>query len=87
MPIEHALLKLGINKDPDLSIAQKRDNCKKFAQYQIANQKKQFARLGLLTDFSKYYATYDPQFEYLQLQVFVRAIEQKLIYQDLKPVY
>jgi isoleucyl-tRNA synthetase len=87
MPIEYALSKQGINKNHNLTIAQKRDNCKAFAAQQISIQKQQFARLGLLTDFSKTYVTYDPAYEQQQLMVFVKAIKQKLIYQDLKPVY
>jgi hypothetical protein len=32
LPIEHALIKTGENRDPNLTTVQKRDNCKKFAQ-------------------------------------------------------
>jgi isoleucyl-tRNA synthetase len=31
LPIEHALMKTGENRDPKLTINQKRDNCKQFA--------------------------------------------------------
>jgi isoleucyl-tRNA synthetase len=46
MPIEHALIKKGVNVDKNLSISQKRKNCREFANLNIENQKKQFARLG-----------------------------------------
>jgi isoleucyl-tRNA synthetase len=87
MPIEHALIKKGINTDKNLSITQKRENCKNFALEQVKVQKTQFSRLGLLTDMSKYYMTLEPEFEARQLNVFIKALEKKLIYQDLKPVY
>ncbi|GHU47725.1 hypothetical protein FACS1894218_2750 [Bacilli bacterium] len=87
MPIEHALLKSGVNKDPKLTISQKRDNCRDFATNFIKLQIEQFARLGLLTDFSNIYRTYDADYETRQLKLLLIAIDKKLIYQDLKPVY
>lgn len=87
LPIEHALSKDGINKNPDLSIKERRENCKNFAIKQINNQIKQFSRLGLLTDFKQIYRTFDSDYEERQLNVFLQAIKQNLIYQDLKPVY
>jgi isoleucyl-tRNA synthetase len=47
----------------------------------------QFSRLGLLSDFKKIYQTFDNDYEERQLNVFLQAIKQNLIYQDLKPVY
>jgi isoleucyl-tRNA synthetase len=46
MPIEHALIKKGVNVDKNLSVSQKRKNCRNFALQNIENQKVQFARLG-----------------------------------------
>jgi isoleucyl-tRNA synthetase len=87
MPIEHALIKKGINTDPNLSIAQKRINCENFALEQVEVQKKQFARLGLETDMENYYLTLDRDFEIAQLEIFYIALKKKLVYQALKPVY
>jgi isoleucyl-tRNA synthetase len=87
LPIEHALSKIGINNKPNISINERRDNCKAFAIEQIEKQIKQFTRLGLLTDFKKIYCTFDNEYEERQLNVFLEAIKQNLIYQDLKPVY
>jgi isoleucyl-tRNA synthetase len=87
MPIEHALIKKGINTDPSLTISQKRNACKEFALAQIEIQKNQFMRLGLLSDFKKIYKTLDGSFEKKQLDIFATAIEKGLLYQDLKPVY
>jgi isoleucyl-tRNA synthetase len=66
---------------------QKRNNCRDFATKFIELQKQQFARLGLLTDFSEIYVTYDNDYENRQLKLLLSAFEQKLIYRSLKPVY
>jgi isoleucyl-tRNA synthetase len=87
LPIEHALLLTGENKDPKLSVAQKRNNCQRFADKYINLQKQQFAKLGLATDFKNTYVTYDNDYENRQLQLLLEAFKQHLIYQDLKPVY
>jgi isoleucyl-tRNA synthetase len=87
MPIEHALIKKGVNTDKSLSIAQKRKNCENYAKEQMQVQKAQFARLGLVTDFKDIYMTLDKSFEKRQLEVFGKALEEGLVYQDLKPVF
>jgi isoleucyl-tRNA synthetase len=87
MPIEHALIKKGLNIDKNLTIGQKRENCKQFAREQIEIQKKGFARLGLATDFKDCYYTLTNDFEADELWFFLAAIKQELVYQDLKPVF
>jgi isoleucyl-tRNA synthetase len=87
MPIEHALIKKGINTDPNLTVSQKRQACRQFAMEQVQIQKGQFMRLGLVSDFKKTYRTLDNSFEKKQLDIFALAIEKGLLYQDLKPVY
>jgi isoleucyl-tRNA synthetase len=87
LPIEHALSKLNINKNQNLSISERRNNCQKFANEQIEKQRSQFSQLGLLTDFKTIYRTFDSDYEERQLNVFCSAIKQNLIFQDLKPVY
>jgi len=87
MPIEHALIKKGINVQKELSIAEKRNNCRQFALEQIENQKKQFSRLGWMCDGLDIYRTLDNDFEYDQIKIFFQAIEKGLAYQDLKPVF
>jgi isoleucyl-tRNA synthetase len=43
--------------------------------------------MGTIDDFSVKYMTLDKNFENNQLNVFFKAVEKKLVYQDLKPVY
>lgn len=87
LPIEHALLKKGINKDPNLSISEKRDNCKDFAMKHIKKQQQDFMALGLMSDFENIYKTFDPSFEKNQLELFLIMIQKKLIVRNFKPVY
>ncbi len=87
LPIEHALIKKGINTDKQLTIIQKRDNCLKFALENVAIQKDQFKNLGIFTDYEKIYKTSDGFIEFEQLKLFNQMIKDNLIYKALKPVY
>lgn len=87
LPIEHALLKKGINNKPGMSIVEKRNNCLNFALENVAKQKEQFIRLGTLSDFQEKYLTCDLDFEIRQLNLFLEAIKKNLIFQDFKPIY
>ena len=86
LPIEHAMLKNNPNSKNE-SVIQQRKNCHEYALQQIENQKKQFSRIGLLTDFKKIYRTLDHEFEIEQLKLFLTLVEKELIYRDKKPVY
>ena len=87
LPIEHAMLKKGGNKEANLTASQRRDNCRDFAIKNVDHQLEQFKRLGLITDFKDKYLTLDPQFEYDQLSLFKNMVEKDLVYQDYKPVF
>lgn len=87
LPIEQALIKKLGPKYNELSINEKRLMCSDFADTNIKNQKEQFKKLGIFTDYNKYYATNTKDYEARQLNLFAKMIEDKLIYQALKPVY
>lgn len=87
LPIEQELLKKGLNKDPNLTVTQKRKNCKDFALDNVYKQKDQFRRLGILSEMDEIYITCDPDYEVKQLRIFAKMLAKGLIYQDLKPVY
>ncbi|XQP55513.1 MAG: isoleucine--tRNA ligase [Mycoplasmoidaceae bacterium] len=87
LPIEHALSK-KLGKDYNqLLISEKRQKCYDFALANIAKQKEQFSKFGLFTDYDKIYMTMTKDYETRQLNLFLSMIEQKLIFQALKPVY
>lgn len=85
LPIEVALAKK--TKLANDSVSKRRDQCKEYALEQIAVQKAQFQRLGLLTNFKNNYLTLDHQFEIDQLHLFKTLLEKGYIYQDFKPVF
>lgn len=87
MPIEVALSKKGKNKDPNLSIVDKRINCSNFALNWIENQKDQFLKIGIMTSMDNIYKTLDLDFEIAQLKIFNKMLLSNLIFQDLKPIY
>lgn len=87
LPIEHSLAK-KIGKDyQQMSISEKRHNCYEFALENIANQKKQFQKFGLFTNYDDIYMTMSKDFETRQLHLFLTMLKKKLVYQALKPVY
>ncbi len=87
LPIENELTK---NKKIDrkaMSIADFREKCHTYAMQQVAIQKKQFQRLGILGEWDKPYITLHKSFEASQIRVFAQMVEKGLIYKGLKPVY
>jgi len=87
LPIENALTKKKNINRKALPVAAFRALCSEYADQQIARQKEQFLRLGVMGDFDHYYATNQPAYEAHQLEVFATMVEQGLIYKGLKPVY
>jgi isoleucyl-tRNA synthetase len=70
-----------------LSITEKRNKCKDFANENVNKQIEQFKRLGLIFDLKNNYLTMYPWFEYNQLNLFLSMVEKHLIFQDFKPVW
>ena len=87
LPIELELLKKNINTDKNLTIVEKRKNCKKFAIDNVYKQIDQFRRLGIMSEMDDIYITCDREYEVRQLKIFSKMLSNGLIYQDLKPVY
>ncbi|MCV3728745.1 isoleucine--tRNA ligase [Ureaplasma miroungigenitalium] len=85
LPIEVALAKkVKLN---NLSVNERRDLCAKYALEQVANQTKQFMRLGLFADFKEHYLTLNHDFQIDQLQLFLVLMQKGYVYQDFKPVF
>ena len=87
LPIENALTKQKNINRKAMPISEFRDLCSAYANEQIGRQKEQFLRLGVIGDYDHYYATNQPAYEAMQLEVFATMVEQGLIYKGLKPVY
>ncbi len=87
LPIENALTKNKKVKVKELTTNEFRDMCKVYALNQVANQKEQFFRLGILGDKDSTYVTLDKNYEAEQIRVFAKMIENDMIFKGLKPVY
>lgn len=86
LPIEQELTKKGV-KRKEMTTAEFRELCKKFALEQIELQKADFKRLGVNGDFNNPYITLLPEFEAQQIRVFGDMAKLGLIYKGKKPVY
>jgi len=86
LPIETALTKKGVNRK-ELSLVEYRKLCRAYAEEQVARQKDQFERLGVLGEWDQPYITYTHDFEAAQIRIFAKMVKRGLIYKGLKPVY
>ncbi|WP_033161467.1 class I tRNA ligase family protein, partial [[Mycoplasma] collis] len=87
MPIELKMLQ-SIKKDhKNIDSAFLRTKAKEYALEQIENQKKQFKKLQILTDWNKIYVTLDPKFEAMQLELLKKMALNGYLTKELKPVY
>ena len=86
LPIEQALTNKGV-KRKEMSVAEFRRLCEKYALEQIDNQRTQFKRLGVRGDWENPYITLKPAYEAQQIKVFGEMAKKGYIYKGLKPVY
>jgi isoleucyl-tRNA synthetase len=86
LPIEQALTNKGV-KRKEMSVAEFRKLCEKYALEQIDNQRMQFKRLGVRGDWENPYITLKPAYEAQQIKVFGEMAKKGYIYKGLKPVY
>lgn len=86
LPIEQAVTNSGVDRKA-ISVSEFREKCQIYANKQVENQKEQFQKLGLLSDFKKYYVTFAANYEAQQIRLFAKMIERKIVYRNLYPVY
>lgn len=86
LPIEQALTNKGV-KRKEMSVAEFRELCTKYALEQVDNQRSQFKRLGVRADWENPYVTLMPEYEAQQIKVFGEMAKKGYIYKGLKPVY
>lgn len=86
LPIEQALTNKGV-KRKEMTTAEFRELCTKYALEQIDNQRTQFKRLGVRGDWENPYITLKPEYEAQQIKVFGEMAKKGYIYKGLKPVY
>ncbi len=84
LPIENAIEKAhgrGLSRD------EMQAKSRAYATEQIALQRADFQRLGVLGDWQHPYRTMDPANEAGEIRAFKRVIERGFVYRGLKPVY
>lgn len=86
LPIETALTKKGVNRK-ELSPSEFREKCAEYALEQVANQKHQFKRLGVIGEWDNPYITLQKNYEAMQIRVFANMVKRGLIYKGVRPVY
>ncbi|MEX8508550.1 MAG: class I tRNA ligase family protein, partial [Leptothrix ochracea] len=84
LPIENAIEKLHGRK---LSRADMQAKSRAYASEQVAQQREDFKRLGVLGDWERPYRTMDFANEAGQIRAFKRVVERGFVYRGLKPVY
>jgi len=64
-----------------------RSLCHQFALEQSQIQREQLKKLGLFTDYDKYYITLDKKYEAEQIRIFAEMVRKNLVYRGWKPIY
>ena len=86
LPIENMVTKSGVNRKTT-PIVEFRQKCEEYARKQVANQKEQIRRLGVVGDFDNPYLTLNKDYEASEIHCFSEMALKGLIYKGLKPVY
>ncbi|KAK9700501.1 tRNA synthetases class I (I, L, M and V) [Popillia japonica] len=77
----------AISNDRALNSMAIRQKARAFASETIVKQKEAFLSWGVIGDWDKTYATYQPTYIKNQVQQFFKLFKKQLIYRDVKPVY
>lgn len=86
LPIEQVLTNKGI-KRKEMSMAEYREKCRKYALSQVDKQRTDFKRLGVQGEWEHPYLTLKPAYEAAEIRVFGKMAEKGYIYKGLKPIY
>lgn len=87
LPIEHQVEKVHGRVGATLDAKAFRAACRAYALEQVARQRVDFERLGVLGDWGRPYLTMLPGYEAAQLRAFARIYERGHVYKGFKPVY
>ena len=87
LPIEMQIEKTHGRVGHKLDARAFRAACRRYAEEQVAAQRKDFKRLGVLGDWERPYMTMMPRFEAEQLRAFALIIKNGHLYKGYKPVH
>ena len=86
LPIEIKVDSQLGSKKAQMTTAQIRQECRKYAQKYVDLQSKSFQRLGIFGRWEKPYLTMQPSYQGAIAQAFVDFLDQGYVYKGLKPV-
>jgi len=87
LPIESKVMTDLGPKAKEMSKAEIRKDCMKYAGKYVKIQGKQFQDLGVFGDFEEPYLTFKPAYEAGILEVFAELVGKGLVYKQLKPIH
>ncbi|MEW6410449.1 MAG: isoleucine--tRNA ligase [Nitrospirota bacterium] len=87
LPIEHQVDKGLGDKKESISIEEKRQLCKEYAERFIHIQREEFKRLGVFGDWGSPYRTMDYKYEATIVREFGKFVGLGAVYKGRKPVY
>lgn len=87
LPIEHEVEKKYGREETRSNPAMFRKRCREYATQQIANQKQDFIRLGVIGDWEDPYLTMAPKTEANIVRALAKIIDKGHVYYGLMPVY
>ncbi|ARC53133.1 isoleucine--tRNA ligase [Candidatus Riesia pediculischaeffi] len=64
-----------------------RKECRKYALYQVERQKSDFKRMGILTNWNRFYMTMEPNLESHSIRTLGKIIKNRHLTRKRKPVY
>ena len=83
--VEEKFKKKGLDKDK-IDVIKFREECRKFADHWVSEQKKQFCRLGIQTDWENIYLTMTKDSEITILKELLKFLEKGDLFLGFKPV-
>ncbi|MCX7832255.1 MAG: isoleucine--tRNA ligase [Actinobacteria bacterium] len=86
-PIEQQVEKQLGEKRKQITQAEFRELCRKYAETYIERQRNQFIRLGVLGTWGKPYLTMDKKYEATNVKTFKELYQKGLVYRGKKPIY
>jgi len=87
LPIEHRVMQEIGDEVKNLTKAEIRKKCKRYAEKFVKIQKIQFKALGVLGDWEHPYLTFTPSYEAGIIEVFAKLVEKGFIYRSKKPIH
>jgi len=87
LPIEHQVDKELGPKKAELSQAEKRRYCRKYAEKYVSIQRDEFKRLGVFGEWENPYLTMSYEYEAITVQEFAKLVLSGDVYKGKKPVY